>query len=312
VNPSAFLKTFFAPQPLARLAFLRILIPLAILGFLSSRLSQPAEWLTTKGFQVPDLGRPDWRQPIYIPPLPLWGAVLVCLATVVSGACLSIGFRTRAAAGAFAGCLVFLALSDRLAAFTVSKLGAVLALALLFTPSGDAWSLDAWRLRRLEGSAADSTDGSAAGAVPPAATSWGNVRFFQVLLVVFYMASGLAKLRGDWLHEHHVLWSHLHDTYQTGASYLILKALPYSAWAVLQVLVLVFETGAPLWFALPLTRYPALWIGFGMHVFIGLCFGPVIWFALLMLILLAGCYAPLPWLERLGDAFGKPPEPLEP
>jgi hypothetical protein len=39
--------------------------------------------------------------------------------------------------------------------------------------------------------------------------------------------------------------------------------------------------------------------GVGMHVMIGLMFGPVIWFALLMISLLIGCYLPGGWVARL-------------
>jgi hypothetical protein len=68
--------------------------------------------------------------------------------------------------------------------------------------------------------------------------------------------------------------------------------LPGGAWTVLQWLTLLFEVGAPLWFALRPTRTAALVAGLGMHVMIGLMFGPVVWFALLMSAMLVGCYAP--------------------
>ncbi|MDB5047762.1 MAG: hypothetical protein JWO30_833 [Fibrobacteres bacterium] len=287
----ALVKAFFAPQPLVRLEFLRILIPLAILGFLSSRLSYPGEWLTDRGFQIPDLGHRDWRQPLYIPPLPLWGAITLCALTTLSGLLVSLGYRTRMALVAFALCLIYLALADRLAAFTVSKLGAVLAVALCFTPCGNAFGLDAWL--------ANDKKGKNPSAHPLPAVTWGNVRFFQVLVALLYLASGLAKIHGDWFQVHDVLWTHVHDSYQTLTSYRVARALPYRVWPYLQYLVLAFETGAPLWFLLPWTRLPALWVGLGMHTFIGLCFGPVIWFALLMMVLLLGCFAPLAWLERL-------------
>jgi hypothetical protein len=38
--------------------------------------------------------------------------------------------------------------------------------------------------------------------------------------------------------------------------------------------------------------------GVGMHLMIGLMFGPVIWFSLLMMTLLVASYAPAPWLAR--------------
>lgn len=279
----AWLNCFFAPQPAIRLEFLRLFIPLAILLFLSSRLLHPADWLTNQGFQVPDLGHRDWRQPLYLAPLSLWVATLLCIVTTFSGLLVTLGFLTRLSSGIFAACLVYLTLADRMAAFTVSKLGAVLALALFLTPTGNAFSVDAWLRTKKTGLPSQKTT-----------VSWGNVRFFQCLLLVMYFASGIAKIHGQWLENNHVLWTHLHDSYQTLCTYWIAKTLPYSAWTWLQYLVLTFESGALLWFILPYTRFYALIVGLGMHLFIGLCFGPVIWFALLMIILLIGCFAPIP------------------
>jgi hypothetical protein len=48
----------------------------------------------------------------------------------------------------------------------------------------------------------------------------------------------------------------------------------------------------------PWTRPYALVFGLGMHLMIGLMFGPVIWFSLLMMTLLVASYAPARWLER--------------
>src|SRR5262249_6685371 len=135
------------PQPLERLAFLRVLLPLATLGFLSSRLVHAADWLTGVGFQVPNLGRGDYRQPLYLPPLPVWRAWTLAAATLASGLAFAAGLKARLAGALFSFCLIYLALADRLAAFTVSKLGAMLMLALTLTPCAARYSLDA-RARR--------------------------------------------------------------------------------------------------------------------------------------------------------------------
>jgi hypothetical protein len=248
-----------APQAPWRLVLLRVLVPLVILGFLSSRLIHADYWLSPRGFVVPDLGGGDWRQPLYLPPIPPWAAWTVAAATVASGLLLAAGFLTRVAGVLFALLLAYLALADRLEAFTVSKLAPVLVLALVYGESDPS----------------------------------GAIRFFQVFLVVMYSGSGIAKLRGDWLTAP-VLWSHVHDDYQTGVSYLLVRWLPGGAWRVLQWITLLFEVGAPLWFALPRTRTLALVAGLTMHAMIGLMFGPVIWFALLMSSLLVGCYGRIP------------------
>ena len=176
--------------------------------------------------------------------------------------------------------LAYLALADRLEAFTVTKLAPALVLALVYGPWGARFGVDAWRRHRRQPDTP----------LPTTETS-GALRFFQLFLVVMYSGSEIAKLRGDWLTKP-VLWSHLHDNYQTAVSYFLVHRLPAVGWRLLQWATLVFEVGAPLWFALRPTRTPALVAGLGMHTMIGLMFGPVIWFALLMASLLVASYAP--------------------
>jgi uncharacterized membrane protein YphA (DoxX/SURF4 family) len=277
----------WAPQPFVRLGALRVLVPLAILGFLSSRLVHADHWIGRSGFHVPDLGHSDYRQPLYLGSIPNWAAWLVAGLTVATGLAVSAGAFTRLAAPLFAALLVYLALADRLASFTVSKLGAVLAVALALTPCGAAASVDRWRLGRPGGADPE-----------PLQVSGGNVRFFQILLAVMYCATGVSKARGDWLVRGDVIYTNLHDSYQTAVSFFLASHVPGWAWTVFQGLVLTLELGAPLWFALPRTRYPAVVLLLGMHIVIGLGFGPVIWFALLMAALLVSCFAPLSWLER--------------
>ena len=274
------------PQPIERLAFLRVVLPLIILGFLSSRLLHADHWLSPVGFRVPDLGGNDWRQPLYLPPVPPLAAWVIAGVTALAGILLAAGLFTRPAAGLFTSLLVYLALADRLEAFTVSKLAPMLALVLLVSPSGARYGLDAWRRARRDLKASS-----------PTHVSGGAIRFLQAFLIVMYFGAGVAKLRGGWLSAN-VLWSHLHSDYQTDFAWLTMRAFPPGAWQVLQVVTLLFEVGAPLWFSLRWTRRFALFAGLGMHAMIGLMFGPVLWFALLMSTLLIGVYAPERWFSR--------------
>jgi hypothetical protein len=123
--------------------------------------------------------------------------------------------------------------------------------------------------------------------------SGGTVRFFQLFLVTMYSSSGIAKIRGEWL-TRPVLFTHLHDSYQTSVTHFLVGAMPAWGWSALQIATIVFEVGAPLWFALPWTRRIALFAGLGMHALIGLMFGPVVWFALLMSLLLVAAFGPMP------------------
>jgi hypothetical protein len=259
-----------------------MLAPLAVLGFLWSRFLHVEHWLTEVGFVVPPRPTSDYRQPLYIPPVPVWLAVLIAMATIASGIATSLGYRTRIASGVFAFLLGYLALADRLEAFTVNKLGTVIAIALFVSPCGARYGLDA----RLGGK----------DDAKPTFVSWGNVRFFQALLMFMYLGSGFAKLGGGWLSDPNVIWSHLHDSYQTGFTHFLARTVPAFGWTLFQYATLAYEVGAPLWFSLRRTRVPALFVGLGMHATIGLMFGPVIWFSLLMSALLVSSFAPLPWI----------------
>ena len=277
---------FFAPQPIVRLEVLRILAPLAILGFMSSRIIHAGDWLSDEGFRIPALDN-DWRQPVSFAGVSIGLAYAICAALVASGLAVVAGAFTRVASAVFCVLLVYVALADRMAAFTVSKISPMIALALFLSPAGARYSVDAWRARRRDKKA-----------LLPTHVSWGNVRFFQVLLPVFYMASGIFKAKGDWLSDPYVLWSHIHDSYQTWVSWFIGNHAPAVMWTILQVITLVFEALAPAWFALPWTRPFAFGWAVMMHFMIGIMFGPVIWFSLLMITLNIAAYAPLTWLER--------------
>ncbi len=281
------IQSVFKPKPIVRLEVVRIFAPLAILGFMSTRVAHPIDWLATTGFRIPEVAG-DWRQRAHLPPIDPWLAYVVCIGIVVSALATAAGAFTRWSAGVLAVLLAYVALADRLSAFTVSKIGPVIALALALAPSGTKWSVDAWRKQRKD-----------KAYVPPAFVSGGCVSFFQFFLPAFYFSSGFYKFHGDWWDHYndHVLFTHLHDSYQTPVSWLLANHLPGIAWTVLQWITLVFEMGAPLWFLLPWTRTPALIWAVSMHAMIGLMFGPVTWFALLMMTLLVASYAPATLLD---------------
>ena len=280
------------PVPVLRVEIVRIAAPLAILGFMSGRLAHADEWIGDAGFRVPDLGG-DWRQPLYVPPLPSALAWAVAAAMIAAGLACAVGYKTRASALVFAATLVFVAVSDRLAAFTVSKLSPAVILGVAAGPAGTRLGLDAWLAARRGAPA------------PEPLRAMGSVRFLQLLPVTIYSASGIAKARGDWLSTPLVLWSHLHDSYQTRLSFALASILPGWSWTLMQGLVLAFEVLAPLCFAMERTRTYAFVFGLGMHAMIGLCFGPVVWFALLMMTLLVGGWLPEPFFEPLERLAGR-------
>jgi hypothetical protein len=288
---SRFLAWLDEPAPVLRLEVVRILAPLASLGFMSPRLAYADEWFGRSGFRVPDLGG-SAKQPLYIPGLPHAAVLIIATVMVVSALATSLGYKTRVSALTFAATCVFVTLSDRLAAFTVSKISPAILTALAFAPAGQRLGVDAWlALRRGE-------------AAPEPVRPLGSLRFLQVFILVFYSASGIAKARGEWLHEPYLLYTHLHDSYQTAVAYFLASRVPGWGWTALQVLVLSLETFAPIWFSFRRTRTPAWVLAAGMHVMIGLMFGPVVWFGLLMTTIVTACYMPDALLARL-DALAR-------
>ncbi|MBX3130120.1 MAG: HTTM domain-containing protein [Polyangiaceae bacterium] len=281
----AWLERLTSPQPIVRLEAIRIFAPLAILGFLSYRMANADHWIGKAGFAVPQLPAGDWRQPLYIAPVPDLLAWVLVGALCISGVLLSAGLFTRPAAFTFAATMAFVALADRTNAFTVNKLGTVVALGLALSPCGTRYAVDAWRAR-------------AEGKPPPRLTSWGNVRFFQGTFIGMYLGAGACKVRGDWMEQPDVLWTHLHDSYQTAVTHFLANTLPAASWTGLQAATLVLEVLAPLWFTWRRSIKPALLAAVGMHATIGLMFGPVVWFSLLMIVLVAASFSPATWLER--------------
>ncbi len=271
---------------------MRIAAPLAILGFMSGRLAHADEWLGDAGFRVPDLGG-DWRQPLYVPALPSALAWAVAIAMVASGLACSLGYKTRPSALVFAATLAFVAVSDRLAAFTVSKMSPAVVLAIAAGPAGTRLGLDA-RTRARRG-----------GPPPRTLLPMGSVRFLQLLPVTIYSASGIAKARGDWLSVPLVLVvappRQLPDDDLRSRSR---RRSPAGAGRSCRGSCWPSRCSRRSGSVCAQTRTYALVFGLGMHAMIGLCFGPVLWFALLMMTLLVGGYLPerfLEPLERLAD-----------
>src|SRR5205085_7288412 len=123
---------------------------LAILGFMSSRIAHADEWIGDGGFHVPDVGGSAWQQPLYVPALPSTIAWIVAAIIVVTGGAMSAGFRTRVAATIFAAFAAYVALSDRLAAFSASKMAPMVAIAIALSPAGGRYSVDAWLAKRKD------------------------------------------------------------------------------------------------------------------------------------------------------------------
>ena len=81
--------------------------------------------------------------------------------------------------------------------------------------------------------------------------------------------------------------------------------LPPIAWTLFQVMTLLLESFAPLWFSWSRTRPYALIAAVSMHAMIGLMFGPVRYFAMLMATLLIASHLSERRLEQLTHRLAK-------
>ena len=229
---------------------------------MSGRLAHADEWIGDAGFRVPDLGG-DWRQPLYVPALPV-GARVGASPRPWSrrGLACSLGYKTRRSALVFAATLAFVAVSDRLAAFTVSKMSPVIMLAIAAGPAGRAP-----RRRRLE--AGTPARGAPARDAPAGQRALSSAPAGHDLQRVGHR-EGARRLAVDAARPVVPPPRQLPD----GALVRARVGPPGWAWTPMQGLVLAFEMLAPLWFGLARTRTYALVFGLGMHAMIGLCSAP--------------------------------------
>jgi len=131
----------------------------------------------------------------------------------------------------------------------------IILLSILMTsPSGAAWSFDAWRAKR-----------SADVQVPP----WA-LRLVMLQMALVYFSNGLHKITfehgraGDWLRGDAVYavvanlnWARFPYPSQP---------MPYFATELLTWTVFAFELGFPIWMLVKKTRVPALFVGASFHL----------------------------------------------
>ncbi len=106
------------------------------------------------------------------------------------------------------------------------------------------------------------------------------LRILQLTLVLLYFTGGMAKLYGDWSRHGDVVWASMQGFYRTDLAAWTLRVFPLWIWKAVQVLVLVFELGSPLWFGWPRIRLWVLGFGLVFHVWIALAYASLWAFSL--------------------------------
>jgi vitamin K-dependent gamma-carboxylase len=170
------------PMDPAGLAAFRVLFGLTMMlavarfvvnGWVSELLVLPGYHFTYLGF--------DWVRPLPQP--------LMLIAFGVMGLCalsVAIGLFTRLSAAIFCVLFTYAELIDKATYLNHYYLVTLLALLLVFVPSGTAWSVDAWRRAR-------------AGRTTTASVPALSYLVLRAQVGVVYVFAGLAKLDGDWL-----------------------------------------------------------------------------------------------------------------
>ncbi len=261
---------FGATSPLPLAAF-RIAFVIALLVYFSDRLLYAEESLVQTATLLQDIGQVDdtalqhlqpWR--MAAPSRLVVGALIAAFYVVSFG--LLFGVYSRTAAFLLGLWLLYATLLDWLGSFSLNRSAILICFAMSAMPIGAVGSWDARRRRRVE----------------QTISAW-PVRTLQWFLLLWYMASGVAKIRGGWLVADDVLWTQLQGWYQTPIAVLFLRVVPLELVTVLQYGVLIFEVLAPLWLVPRRLRPFGMTIGVLMHIGLALLMGKLWMFSLYVL-----------------------------
>ncbi len=293
-------KACFAERDATPLRLFECLFTLTFLVWMGRCFLTWEEWLTARGFHLTEeelrtMGYPapwpllaDWQAPV-VGGLILLGAVLLLwplggwqrVASPLDRADNISALRRRAGLIVLFATALYAQRVDYMAAFTLNKLYVGIYAVLMLAPG-------LWR---------DAETGRwMVSAVP--------LRVLQAPLILHYFAAGLAKLDGDWIKGHDILWGHAQGVYRTEFAAWALRHLPMWAWALQQHVSFLFELLAPVLFCVRRLRSLAFVLGISFHLVIALMMKDLIFFSVQMWTFYV-LFVPAEWWRRLrGLALG--------
>lgn len=251
---NAVMQRLWAPLPRARLAGVRILVGLFVLGYISYRLPL----LRHMARQDPDIFAPV-GQLAWLLGAPLRPALVDALiATTLALSLLfaaGILYRIVAPLLAVAVLAVTCYRSSWGMLFHSENLLFLHLCVLALAPAADVWSLDAWRRSRRAATATSTASAAATPVDPDGAAHGFTLRLLAALTMATYFMAGVAKLRnagwgwvtGDLLRGH-IAFDNLRKA-ELGAPFsslgglLLRHAWLFTPLAAFSVLI---EVGAPL------------------------------------------------------------------
>ncbi|MCA9645569.1 MAG: HTTM domain-containing protein, partial [Myxococcales bacterium] len=217
----------------------------------------------------------------WLEPWPAWGLYLHFGLMFLAALALTVGFYSRLSAALFGVLFTWAELFDKATYLNHYYLVSLLALLLALVPSGNAFSLDAWRQRRR--------------GVSSAPVVRAHYLLFQAQLLCVYTFAGLAKLNADWLFRAEPVRGWLlqfADWPFVGRLFALQPTAFVMSWAgalfdLTVVPLLLWKRTRRVAFALALVFHVSNWLMFPIGIF-----------SWLMLACLSLCWEPA-WPERL-------------
>jgi hypothetical protein len=262
---------WFGPARAEPLAAFRIACAVALAAYFAHHALAPAEWLGTSPLHLPPLCAGEsipWRflQPVYIAPMSdsLIGVMIGFFCLSALG--LALGWRSRLCAAFLCLWVAVVTYADWIASFSINRSAVLVLAAMTFMPLDAAWSI-----RRRDSKAPS-----------PTISAW-SIRTLQWLLVTWYFASGIDKLRGGWHRDPYALWTQLQGWYQTPLAWWVLQHVPRPLVSGVQFGVLTFELTAWLFLIPPATRRVGVVIGVLVHLGVAMLMARLWMFSLYIL-----------------------------
>jgi hypothetical protein len=264
---------WFGSVPAWPLAAFRAAFAFVLIAYFTDRMWDLGEFIGDSPARLPDLemaGDSVLRhtQPLYLPPLSGGILAFAVVSFYLLAIALMVGCFSRTAAGLLAFWVAYVSLVDWLGSFSINRSSVLVLLMLATMPSGQVWAVDVhirrwWKKRNLKESDSEDDHSSEEAFI----SAW-PIRTLQWFLLIWYVLSGTAKLRGDWSlwSSNDVLWTQLQGWYQNPFCFWLLQNVPRAVVGLLQQVSLYFELLAPVWLLPRRIRPAGMLVGIGMHV----------------------------------------------
>ena len=251
---------FHRPEPVAGLALFRILFGLVLLLNWALLAPDVLTWLGERGVLTAETARrmtgPRLSVFPLLPPGDAW-VLAVFAITVLATLGLTLGYRTRTCAVVAFLAIVSIHHRNQLVLHSGDTLLRLISFLLIFSPAGDALSVDRWRRRRA----------GAAEPAPVLRALWTQ-RLIQLQVAVLYFATAWWKLSGgawrDGTAVYYILRLVDFQRFPLPLESLWVDSLAATRLLTWAALAVEFAMALLVW--VPAFRYPVLIAGACLHL----------------------------------------------